>query len=268
MDHNTIIKPWILIANNAGRIKEGIIQDIRLRYSGSVFGVFWAFLFPAMQLAIYTGLYVIIFKIRPSGLTEFGYVVLVFSGLVPILAFNEALVFSVSSLSSNKNLLLSTVFPVELIPLRAVIIGQFPMLFGLLITLTIGFLTGRTGWQALVFVPIYWILLMMFATGLGWIMSLFTLVAKDIQQGIGLILMLLIFLSPFAYTPDMVPSTIKIILYLNPLAYFVLCFQQLIAYGNLPALIPTLGSAFLGIGTFYFGFSLFQRTKYAFFDHV
>ena len=263
---NILVEPLALMWRNRTRLREGIGLDLRAKYSGSVLGLVWAFLFPAMQLAIYTGLYTVIFRIRPAGLTEFGYVLLVFSGLVPLLAFSEALTTSIGSLASNKSLLLSTIFPAELIPLRAILAGQLPMLFGLGITMALGFGMGHSGWEAIVLVPVFWILMLMFAAGLGWIMALFTLVARDLQQGIGLILMLLVFLSPFAYTPEMVPSTIKAILYLNPLSYFVLSFQQLICYGTLPELIPALGSAVLGIVTFYFGFWLFQRTKHTFFD--
>ncbi len=242
--------------------------DLKLRYSGSVLGWFWAFLFPCCQLAIYTGLYVFIFKVRPSGLSQFDYVLMVFSGLVPLLAFNEALIMSIGSLVSNKALLLSTVFPPALIPLRAVIVGQIPMLFGLAITFALGFLMNRTGWEAVIFAPLFWLLMIMFATGLGWILSLITLVARDIQQGIGLVLMLLVFLSPFAYTPEMVPPALKAILYLNPMAYFVLSFQQLFIYGELPDLIPAVGSLVLGVGVFYLGYFMFERSKHSFFDYA
>ena len=78
------------------RVLEGVMHDIRQRYIGSVFGSLWAVLFPLLQLSIYAGLYTFIFKVRPSGLTELGYVVLVFSGLVPLMAFNEALKLGVN----------------------------------------------------------------------------------------------------------------------------------------------------------------------------
>ena len=80
--------------------------------------------------------------------------------------------------------------------------------------------------------------------------------------------MTMFFLSPFAYTPEMVPEALRIIIYLNPLSYFVLVFQSLIAFGTLPGLIPALGSIFLGIFTFLIGFLFFKRSKNAFLDYV
>jgi lipopolysaccharide transport system permease protein len=250
------------------KVLEGIKHDIRQRYMGSAFGSFWIFLFPFLQLAIYAGLYSVIFKIRVPGLSEMGYVLMVFSGLVPLMAFSEALTAASSSLSANKNLLLNTVFPAELIPLRAALSAHITSLIGLTMTLVLGFALGRTSWQAVFLVPVFWVLLLMFAVGIGWMFSLLTLVARDIQHGLGLLVMLLFVLSPFAYTPDMVPAALKPLIYLNPLSYFVLTFQQLICYGTWPDPIAAGGALVLGVGSFFVGFNVFQRAKYVFFDYA
>jgi len=250
------------------RLLEGVMHDVRQQYTGSVFGVFWAFLFPLLQLGIYAGLYTVIFKIRPSGLTEWTYTLLVFSGLVPLLAFSQALVGATNSLTANKSLLLNTVFPAELIPVRAALSAHVPTLFGLAITLVFGFALGRTSWQGLLLVPIYWVLLLMFAVGLGWILALLSLVARDIQHSIGLILMLVMVLSPFAFTPEMVPETMRVIIYLNPLSYFVLTFQQLICMGTMPDIVPAAGAVILSLCGFFLGFFAFQKTKNVFFDYA
>ena len=250
------------------RLIEGVLLDVRQQYTGSILGAFWAFLFPLLQLGIFAGLYTVIFKVRPTGLTEWEYVLLVFSGLVPLLAFNAILTSSAGSLIANKNLLLNTVFPAELIPLRSALAAHVPGLAGLGITLLLGFTLGRTSWQSILFVPLLWLLLVMFAIGLGWILSLLTLVAKDIQHALGLLLMLMTILSPFAYTPEMVPGTLKFILYLNPLSYFVLSFQQVIAYGSLPGLLPVFGSFIFGLGGFLVGYALFLKAKFLLFDYA
>lgn len=250
------------------RLLEGVIHDVRQRYVGSVFGLAWVVLYPLMQLSIYAGLYSFIFKVRPSGLTETGYIVLVFSGLVPLMAFSEALMASACSLSANKSLLLSTVFPAELIPLRAALSAHVPSLVALLITLAAGYASGHAGWRAILLVPVFWILLIMFAMGIGWALSLLTLVARDIQHGMGLVIMTMFVLSPFAYTPDMVPAALKPLIYLNPLSYFVLTFQQLICYGTWPDPLVAAGAILLALGSFFAGFTVFERTKHIFFDYA
>ena len=250
------------------RLLEGVRQDVRQTFVGSAIGTAWVVILPLLQLGIYAGLYSVIFKIRVSDLSTVGYIVLVFSGLVPLMAFSNAVTGATTSLSTNKNLLLNTVFPAELIPLRSALSAHAPSLFGLLLTLIVGFASGHTSWNAIIFVPVFWLLLLMFSVGLGWIFSLISLIARDIQHSLSLIIMLLFVLSPFAYTPDMVPAALKPIVYLNPLSYFVLSFQQLICYGVLPDATVAIGAILLGFGGFFFGFIIFQKAKYVFFDYA
>jgi len=266
--NQSIFKTLYKLLKFRGRVFEGILNDIHQRYIGSVFGILWVIIFPILQLGIYAGLYSFIFRVRVPGLDEIGYVLLVFSGLVPLMAFNEALTAATSSLTANKNLLLNTVFPAELLPLRSAISAHVTSLVGLVITIILGFSIGRTSIEPAILIPFFWVLLLMFAVGIGWMLSLLSLVARDIQYGLSLITMLLFVLSPFAYTPEMVPEGLKFIIYLNPLSYFVLVFQQIICYGIWPDLIPAIGSIVLGFGTFLIGFTVFQKAKHEFFDYA
>ena len=263
-----LFKSLINLSSYRSRLYESVIIDLKQRYTGSLLGIFWAILFPFLQLSILAGLYTVIFKVRPSGLGQWEYVLLVFSGLVPLLTFSAAVTACSSSLTANKNLLLNTIFPAELIPMRSALSAHVPGLSGLFITLILGIILGKLSWQTIILVPAFWILLMMFAIGVGWILSLFSLVIKDIQHGIGLILMLMTILSPFAFTPEMVPETLKFIIYLNPLSYFVLSFQQIIVYDAWPDLVSSTGSIMIGLGFFLFGYNIFLKGKFEFFDYV
>lgn len=260
--------PVRFIASYRSRLTEAVSHDIRARYVGSLFGSTWAVLFPVSQLVIYAVIYAFVLRVRPSGLDAMEYALLVFSGLVPLMAFSETLLGATNSLSANRALLLNTVFPAELIPLRAGLAAHAPSLVGLFATLVYGVALGRTGWSALVCVPVLWVLLVAFASGLGWMLSLVVLVAKDVQHGIGLVMMLVYVLSPFAYTPDMVPAALRAIVWLNPMSYFVLSFQQVICYGQWPDPTQAAGATLIATLAFFGGFAVFQRAKSVFFDHA
>jgi lipopolysaccharide transport system permease protein len=258
----------VLLFRYRARLLDSVITDVRQRYGGSVLGVAWVVLFPIMQLAIYASLYAFIFNVKPQNLSREGYVILVFSGLVPLIAFSEALSNATSSLTSNRALLLNTVFPAELIPVRAVLSVQPSGLVALAVTLASGVVFGGTDWKVPLLVPLLWLALVMFVTGIGWILSLISLVARDIQHGLSLVIMVLFVLSPFAYTPEMVPNAMKFIMYLNPMSYFVFCFQALICYGTLPVhwhLAVVFG---MSLTSFLAGFWIFQRIKNIFFDYA
>jgi len=268
MNNNSAFFMFKKLFRYRGRLFQGVYHDVKMRFAGSVLGIFWAILFPLAQLTIYAVLYAVIFKIRPSGLTEMQYVLLVFSGLVPLLIYNESVSTSISSLTANKALLTTTVFPVELIPIRTSLSAQVPSFIGLIITLILGYVLGITGYKAIIMIPILWTLLFMFIAGLSWMLSLFALVLRDIQNIFSLITMMMIFLSPFAYTPDMVPSGLQAIIYMNPLSYFVIPFQEVVAYNEWPDPRILTVTILISISTFFFGFRVFQKTKGVFFDYV
>jgi lipopolysaccharide transport system permease protein len=250
------------------KVLEGVNQDVRHRYAGSLLGLGWSVLFPVVQIAIYAVVYVFIFRVRPAGMSQEQYILMVFSGLIPLMAFNESLNAGAASLSSNRNLLTSTVFPPELIPVRALLAAQVPSLLGFLLVAAFTLLTGVATPAAIALVPLVWLSMTLFGVGLSWILSLLSLIARDIQQVLPLVMMGLMILSPFAYTPEMVPPALKPILYLNPLSYFVFCFQDLLSFGRLPHWGNFAAALVLGLSTFMLGFFFFRRAKHIFFDYA
>lgn len=250
------------------KVLEGVSHDVGHRYAGSVLGLGWSILFPVIQIAIYAVVYVFIFKVRPPGMSQEQYILMVFSGLVPLMALNESLNAGAASLSNNRNLLTSTVFPPELIPVRALIAAQVPSLIGFGVIAIFTLLSGFATPFALVLAPLIWIAMMMLGIGLSWMLSLVSLIARDVQQVLPLVMMALMILSPFAYTPEMVPPSLKLILYLNPLSYFVFCFQDVLSMGRLPDPAHLAVTLFLAIAVFAGGFLFFRRAKHVFFDYA
>lgn len=258
----------ILVKRHRQATLAGVQLDLRQRYAGSVLGLAWAFLYPVILLSIYSITYTFILKVRPSGLTEYQYVALVFSGLVPLLAFNEAVMSSVSSLTSNRALLTNTVFPPELIPVRAVLAAVIPSIFAAAIATLIGVILANGLSFALVLIPVLWVLLICFILGIAWVLSLVCLAVRDIQQLLALILMVLMIVSPAAYTPEMVPNSLKVLIYLNPMSYFIICFQQIICYGLWPSWHIFVIAVALSATSFIGGYIIFRKTKAVFFDYA
>ena len=93
------------------------LNDIRARYKGTILGLTWPILYPLLFLGLYAVVYSLIFKIRMEGVTAFGYVLMIFSGLIPFLGLAEALGSGVGSVLSNTNLIKNTMF-LFLNPLR------------------------------------------------------------------------------------------------------------------------------------------------------
>ena len=79
---------------------------------------------------------------------------------------------------------------------------------------------------------------------------------------------MLLVASPIAYTPDMLPPQLRLLLYVNPLGYFVVAFQSLIVLGELPPWPIMVGSFCFAFGSFLLGAWVFTRAKAVFFDYA
>lgn len=242
-------------------------HELRARYAGSVLGVGWAVLTPLVLLGVYAAVYLVIFQIKVPGLSATQYVLLIFSGLVPFLATSEALVTGVGAVVANKSVLSNTVFPIDLAPAKAVLLSQVTMIVGFAVIVVVLAGTAHLSWTVLL-VPIVWALHLLALMGLVWILSLVNLVFRDLQNLIGLALMGLMIASPIAYTPEMVPPGLKLLVVLNPFAYFVTAYQRLAVLGQVPAIWEMLVLVTISTGTFLIGGYFFIRAKRVLIDYV
>lgn len=243
------------------------ITELKRTYAGSALGLIWLVLGPGFILLVYTIMYTVIFKIRPVDMSTQTYILYVLIGLISFMGFSSALSGTSMSLVSNKQFLLNTVFPAELIPVRSVLISSVIIFFGTPIVLLGAAVYHKVTWAALL-IPVVIALQIMFSIGLGWILSLVTLVIRDIQFLLQYITMMLIVITPIGYTPDMVPSSLSLIVYLNPLSYFVRALQVILLYGEIPPLSVFLPAVVISVSSFAIGYWVFQRGKAAFFDYA
>ncbi|WP_100961747.1 hypothetical protein [Bosea sp. FBZP-16] len=106
-------------------------SEITARFAGSILRAGWAIATPVLMLMIYAAVYLLIFSVQVPGKTGASYVVLIFTGLVPFLTTSEALSTGVSSVVANRAVLADTVFPIDLVPIKSVVLAQVTMLAGL-----------------------------------------------------------------------------------------------------------------------------------------
>jgi lipopolysaccharide transport system permease protein len=243
------------------------LTELRSRYAGSFLGLAWAVLTPALILAVYATVYLAIFRVRVPGLSQVGYVLYIFAGLVPYLAMAEALSVGVGSVIANKAVLANTVFPIDLAPAKAVLTSQTSMAVGLTAIIAGLAYAGLLRWTVFLVLPL-WGLQFLSLVGLTWILSLLSVVLRDLQYVIGTVLMILLVASPMAYTPAMVPESLRFVLTVNPFAYFVTCYQSALVLGKVPPTIDMVVVASLSILVFVLGGWFFARTKSVLIDYV
>lgn len=244
-----------------------------MRHAGSLLGLGWVLLGPLLILGVYSLIYLEVFRVRASGsgelatLSPAAYVVFIFCGLVPYLSTAEALSTGVASVISNKAVLNNTVFPIDLAPTKSALGAQVAMLVGMPLVLVGSALTGHAH-PTLVALPVIWTLNLVWLIGVNWVISMLNVLFRDLQNLLTVTLMVLLVASPFAYTPNMVPPAFQLVLLLNPFAYFVVAYQQVIVLGHLPDWWHATVLVVMPLATFAFGSWFFTKAKGVALDYV
>jgi lipopolysaccharide transport system permease protein len=242
-------------------------NQIRIRYAGSIFGVAWVVLAPALLLTVYGLVYLEVYKIRTPGLGSTAYVLYIFAGLVPFLMTAQALTGGATSLIDDPALLTNTVFPIDLAPVRAVLSTVPVLLFGTTIVLIGSAATGRLAWP-IVLLPFVILLQVLGLIGIAWFLSLATIVARDIQYVIAVLILVLLVASPIAYTTHMLHGSIRLLVLVNPFAWFVIAYQKILVLGESPSPIQWAGVTVAGAALFFAGSRFFAWAKGVAMDYV
>jgi lipopolysaccharide transport system permease protein len=166
----------------------------------------------------------------------------------------------------NKNLLRNTMFPIELLPIKAVITSSVSMTVGLLGLLISLWSRGHISVVQLGVIPIFLVQLV-FSAGLGWVLAAMTVFFRDIVQILNVLVLFLMLFSPIGYTKDMIPPAMLPIMRVNPLYYLIDLYRSTLIDDVLPWAELTLFGASSFV-LFAFGYTLFQRLKPVFAEYV
>lgn len=259
--------PFRLLVDQRPVLQALVSAEIRHRYAASVLGLAWLTLYPLLFLALYAGVYLAILKVRAPDLSSWGYVLTVFCGLVPYIGFSEAVQHGSSSLSAHRGILRNSLFPAELLPVRAVLCSQVVHAAALAVLLVLCAASGRLSAYA-VTVPLVFVAQYLLVQGLAWGLSVVTLAVRDAQYVVGLGLLFLLFLSPVGFTPEMAPDGLRPWLRANPLYYPIALYRGALLdpsgfrWTDLAVLVT------MGTGTFFAGFAFFRKSQELVAEHA
>ncbi|AQS60650.1 ABC transporter [Desulforamulus ferrireducens] len=262
-----MIAPFELLFRYRKLIWQTTINDIKAKFAGSMFGKLWLLLYPMLMLSAYAGVYIYIFKVRFDLFNSNEYVLLIFCGLIPFLGFCEALGTGIPSVTANSNLIKNTLFPIDIIPIKSVLVSQCTQVVGMIILLIALAVFDRLTIWALLIIPI-WLLQLMFTIGLIWILSSLNVFFKDIQNMIAILTLFLMMVSPIAYTVEMVPKNLQPFLAGNPLFYIITAYQESLMLGKYPHGNTMVVLAILGFVFFIIGYWFFSKLKKILADNV
>lgn len=249
-------------------------REIISRYRGSFLGLLWSFINPILMLFIYTFVFSVVFKVRLDSQNsdmyddKFAFALLLFTGLILFNLFSECLARAPGLVLANVNYVKKVIFPLEILSLVSLGSALFHAGISFLVLLIFMLVIGHPIYWTLIFLPVIVLPMLLLITGLSWILASIGVFIRDIGQFIGLILTMLLFMSPIFYPASALPESIRDYLFLNPLTFIIEQARGVILYNQPPdwhGLIIYYLFAFL---VFWSGLSWFNKTRKGFADVI
>jgi lipopolysaccharide transport system permease protein len=255
---------------NRGLVYQLTRRNIQIRFRGTALGILWSLVTPILMLVIYTFVFGTILKVRwiqqQGGNLEFA--TILFSGLIVHAYFSECLQQSVDLITSNRQYVKKVVFPLTSLAWVAVLTPLFQATISTAVLLLYLLLTQHMLPLTLIVVPFLFLPLMLIALGVSWIVAATSVYLRDISQMIGLIILVLLFVSPVFYERSSLPEVLQPLLYLNPITWIVEQMRGAILWGEWPDLLGYIKYSIVAFFIAWFGVVWFQRLRPGFADVV
>ncbi len=262
-----LFSPIITSWQNRFVIFRVFLSELKKLYAGSFLGIIWIVLFPLMFMGVYSMTFIMILKVRPGIFTSEQFIAVIFTGLMPFLAFSESLSRAAGAFVSNRDLIRNAAFGIEFLPITESLLAQVTGLAGIFVLLMIGPWFNIISIKCIL-LPIFWVFYAIFLIGLSWIVAIIGLFVKDIQRIIPSIILIFMMLSPISYTVDMLPPELRFVNLLNPLAYFIHTFRGLMlksVHLNVTYMLSAIG---ISIFTFLGGSMILSGLKNSMLNNV
>jgi lipopolysaccharide transport system permease protein len=253
---------------NKGLIRNLVYREIVGRYKGSMLGIFWSLVTPIFMLVVYTFVFSVVFKARwnsgSDSKTEFAMVL--FAGLLVFNLFAECINRAPGLVLANVNYVKKVVFPLEILPWVAMggALFHFAVSFGVWLVAYF-FLVGIPHWT-IILSPLVMAPFVLLVMGLSWALASLGVYLRDVGQIIGIVVQVLMFMTPIFYPASALPEKFQTVIFFNPLTPPIEMMRQVMYWGQIPNLWYFLIGFMISGSVAILGFYLFQKTRKGFAD--
>ncbi|HEY2593303.1 MAG TPA: ABC transporter permease, partial [Chloroflexota bacterium] len=148
--------------------------------------------------------------------------------------------------------------PPALLPLASIMSALINLVLSLIPLLLLMLVTGATFTPALLVLPASFLLLAVFAYGLGLILAASSVFFRDTVYTYGVLLVAWMYLTPLFYPPEIIPPRFAPLLQLNPVYHLVELVRAPVYAGQLPDPGHVAAATAFSVATVVFGFWYFN----------
>lgn len=240
-------------------------REVSVRYKQTVIGVVWVVLQPLMTTLIFTVVFGRFAKIPSDGIP---YAIFSYSALVLWSLFSQGMERAANSIIADEKLITKVYFPRLVIPFAAVGSAWIDFAVSLFILLPLTYIYGLRPTGSLLLIPLVMIVVMISAAGVGTLLAGLNVRYRDFRYIIPFFLQIWLYASPIVYPVSIVPESLRLLYYLNPMAGLIEAFRFAVSgQGSFSGM--GLGiSAVTSVIIFAIGLTVFRQVERSFADFI
>lgn len=203
-----------------------ITRDLKVRYSGAMMGYLWTIVEPLMLSLIFWFVFGLVFNGRDVGADP--YILYLLSGMLSWIWTNTTIGDSTRALRNEAKLVRTVNIPREIWVLR--IVGakfvEFVLSLAVLAAFMIAYKRPPTLW--ILAVPVAMVVQFALLSGIGLLLAPLTVLFKDLERLIRILLRMFFYLTPVLYSVKKIPEAVQDIYILNPMVGILEIYRAVI----------------------------------------
>lgn len=206
-----------------------IENDLKSRYSGSAFGIIWAYIQPLVTILVFWYVFQVGFRNPPVNNVE--YILWFAAGYIPWIYFNDGVMSSSNVFYEYSYLVKKMKFKVWMLPIIKVMSSLCIHVFFIVFLIGLFFLYGyqfALPWLSILY---YSFCLTVLLLGVAFLVSSLSVFFKDVAQFVNIVLQIGFWLTPIFWSETSMNAKALNVLKLNPLYYLVTGYRDALING-------------------------------------
>lgn len=243
-------------------------REIASRYRGSALGILWSIATPLLMLSVYAFVFGKVFQQKVDGGpgSPADFALWLFAGLLVFNMFSECVSRAPSLILSNTNYVKRVVFPLEVLPVVTLLAALFHLTIGIGVWVLLYAVMVGVPAPSLLLLPLVLVPAALVTLALAWFLASLGVFVRDVAQAVGVVVMVLMFLSPIFFPLDRMPEQYRPALYLSPLTVPIELAREVMFWGRVPSLVPLAITTLAFAALAWLCFAFFQKTRRGFAD--
>ena len=245
-------------------IENLILKDFRIRYRNMSLGILWSLINPLVMMGVLTFVFT---RLIPTGNRPF-YPLFILCGMVPYNFFVGALLSGTTSVVDSAGLVKRVPVPREVVPVASVLSNCLHLSIQVALLIVLALFFHRTPTAPWLWLPVMWILYIVFVCGLALGASAINVYIRDTRYVVESFNLVLFWLVPIVYSFADISPKYGVIYSYNPVAAMVMAMRDILTKGQPPALSLVRNMVFAAVFAMAAGLTIFRRLKPRFYEHI